>query len=141
MTGLAARETLFALATIAALVLTGCASASGAGMGLPPDNYKQIVREHVRTNFLDPYSIRDPEIAAPRPSGGPILVPAGLKEVWVVCFRANAKNSFGAYTGMRPTAMLIDAGRVVNALDNAAWEMWCNGSRYEPFPEVLKQTT
>jgi hypothetical protein len=126
--------------TIAALVLAGCASANVAGMGAPPSNYKQLVREHVRKNFLDPYSIRDPEIAAPQPSGGPILVPAGLKEVWVVCFRANAKN-FGAYTGVRPTAMLIDGGRVVNSLDNASWAMWCNGSSYEPFPEVLKEST
>src|SRR5438445_2115112 len=103
-----------------AFLVSGCASADLAAVDPPPANYRQLARYHILTNFLDPHSVRDAEIAPPRPSGGPVLISAGLKEVWVVCMRANARNSFGAYTGMHATAILIHGNQVVDAFDNAA---------------------
>ncbi len=126
------------VACAAALVAAGCASANLAAVDPPPPNYRQLAQQHVRENFFDPYSIRDAQIAAPRPSGGPILVSTGLTEVWVVSVRANAKNQMGAYTGQKATAIMMQGNRVVGSQNNAMWGGWCSGSQYEPFPEIMQ---
>jgi hypothetical protein len=106
------------------LILAGCATPAD-GTGPYPANYRQIVSEHVRATFFDPYSIRDAQIAAPKADGAPVLTPG-----WVVCMRANAKNRLGAYIGPRETAFIISGGRVVNTLEETG-HLFCAGSRYE----------
>lgn len=104
-----------------------------------PTNYRQIVRDYVRQTFKDPYSIRDAEIAQPI-TNGPVLVPplGPMTMVWVVCVRANAKNAFGAYTGLQQTAVVIHKHRAVNAWDEQHYSAHvCSASKYEPFPEIM----
>ena len=142
------------IATLAlSVALSGCAPTvdvtTGAigdyGAGPLPADYRKIVKEHVRNSFYDPYSIRDAQIAAPKMSSAPVLIPNSLgiggtfTHVWVVCLRANAKNRMGAYIGMTPTAVFITNNKVANTVGGAesgAAHMWCDGSAYEPFPEV-----
>lgn len=83
----------------------------------------------MRQVFIDPYSVRDAMIAAPKNGG------SGLYPGWVVCVRANAKNRLGAYTGQQVTAITIRGGRVVQTIEETGW-MFCQGVEYEPFPEL-----
>ena len=110
-----------------------------------PTAYRKIVQEHIRTTFFDPYNIRDAQIAAPKISSGLVHIPNALgiggtmSNVWVVCFRANAKNRTGAFTGISHTAVFISNNRVVNTVSGGvpdAGHFWCDGSAYEPFPDV-----
>jgi hypothetical protein len=59
---------------------------------------------------------------------------------YLVCFRANAKNSFGAYTGSRETGLIIAGGKVANSMQD--WGP-CIGPaaghealEYTPWPEL-----
>lgn len=123
-----------------ALALAGCqtdGAAVAAQAGPAPANYRQLAAEHVRTSFKDPYTIRDAEIAAPKPGSGPSLNADGFKTPWVICMRANAKNALGAYTGRKVTAIAVSDARVVNAWDDVqAAGYICQGVAYEPFPEI-----
>jgi hypothetical protein len=131
-------------AVVVVFGLAGCAggregttgSISGSQLGPAPDNYRKIVSDYVRANFKDPYSIRDAQIAAPVPSWGPVLVPGAFTPVWVVCLRANAKNSFGACTGVRDTAVLIHNGQSVSTWVDGNAQLACRSAKYESFPEI-----
>jgi hypothetical protein len=114
------------------------ASSSDAGEPLPA-NYRQIVAVHVRTTFLDPYSVRDASIAPPR--AGSLSRPdiIWVERGWIVCLRANAKNRMGGYTGLTTSAMLVRAGAVVTSHsgeDHYEVRTSCADARYEPFPEI-----
>ena len=129
---------------VTALALTGCAGtssgiATGSTANAYPATYRNLVQQYTKQAFFDPYSVRDAEIAEPKKSGGPILVPGPMfAEVWVVCVRANAKNRMGAYTGMTETAFLIYDNRVVNTLSNPSWSWFCSDAKYQPFPEITQ---
>ncbi|WP_025036107.1 hypothetical protein [Bradyrhizobium sp. DOA9] len=127
-----------------ALALAGCQtsgeatpSANAATAGAPPANYRQLAADYVKSSFKDPYSIRDAEIAPPKPGTGPSLNSDGFTTPWVVCLRANAKNSMGAYTGRKVTALALSNEKVVNAWDETQYSrMVCEGVAYTPFPEI-----
>ena len=79
-------------AIVAAAVLSGCAAQQqSAGIAEPdyPIDYQQQIIRNKANLFKDPDSIRDAAIASPTPS----------MMGWQVCMQANAKNSFGGYTG------------------------------------------
>jgi len=127
-----------------AVALAGCQSdgstataAATNEAGPPPANYRQIAASYVKTSFKDPYTIRDAEIAEPRPGRGPSLNADGFKTPWVICVKANAKNSMGAYTGRKTTALAVSNGAVVNTWDEDHYSgMVCEGAVYQPFPEI-----
>lgn len=129
-----------------AIALAGCQTDGGttasvasttADAGPPPANYRKIAADYVKATFKDPYSIRDAEIAAPKPGSGPSLNADGFKTPWVVCMRANAKNSMGAYTGRKISALAVSDNRVTNAWDETQYSRTvCEGVAYEPFPEI-----
>jgi hypothetical protein len=48
---------------------------------------------------------------------------------------ANAKNSFGAYTGIKPTAFVFRDG-VITASDAQYAGIACADATYEPFPDL-----
>lgn len=137
---------LWALVVCAVLAGPGCTGGPdtttgslGGDAGPAPENYRQIVRDYVRQTFKDPYSIRDAEIATPI-TNGPVLVPpmGPVAMVWVVCVRANAKNAFGAYTGLQQVAVVIHKGRAVNSWDEQHYSGHvCSGATYQPFPEIM----
>lgn len=127
-----------------AVALAGCqtdgggtVAAVGAPAAAPPANYRHLAAEHVKSSFKDPYTIRDAEIAAPKPGSGPSLNADGFTTPWVVCIRANAKNSMGAYTGRKFTAIAMSSDKVVNAWDGPdAAGYLCADAAYQPFPEI-----
>src|ERR1700761_5567679 len=83
----------------AAFVLSGCATAANQTAELPPPpaNYRALIVAKLKTTLKDPYSVRDSQISQPTPMW------AGLLRGGTgtgVCVRLNAKNSYGAYTGL-----------------------------------------
>lgn len=121
------------------LLMAGCQSASQqVSEEPPPANYRQVAAEYMRKTLFDPWSARDAQIAAPVKSAyGPSLNSDGLYTPWVVCVRMNAKNRFGAYTGLTATALAIKGTEVVNSWDKSVeTHFLCGRSPYEPFPEL-----
>ena len=108
---------LFAAGAVSMLIfLAACQSASqnvtSNRAGPFPENYADLVREHVRTTFFDPYSIRDASLS--KPELGRFMFSGG----WVVCLRANAKNRLGGYTGVSDTVFFVNQGRITDGGDD-----------------------
>lgn len=127
---------------LAALV-TACAGHTPQSSGpvasgdVPPANYREIVAGSVQDHFVDPYSIRDAEIAPPKRAMGPSLNTDGFTTPWVVCVRTNAKNRMGGYTGRQVMAFALSSTAVVNSWDEAHYSrMVCGNVVYQPFPEI-----
>ena len=100
--------------------------------GPAPANFRELTLEHLRNSLLDPYTVRDAEIAHPTLKPSWVL---GDPPGWVVCWRANAKNRMGGYTGITESRVLIRNGRVVSSDDGDA-PYYCGNAVYEPFPEL-----
>lgn len=144
-----------AAASAVAVALLGCAATPNENIGPRPTAYREIVRDYIRTSFVDPYSIRDAQITKPNKVGqltkkGTLTYETG----WAVCVRANAKNRMGGYTGIKSTVFLIRDGRVVESGDDTPvaltekgvltitpWHIreHCEGAEFEPFPEIEEQ--
>ena len=112
-----------------------------------PANYRALVAAHKADIFKDPDSVKDASVSAPKRASGPYLSPAGFLTPWIVCVRANAKNSFGGYTGKQLMAVLISKNSVVETKSGLhqgvdTGMMWCQDHQnYEPFPELTKKGT
>ena len=119
-----------------ATLLSACASApTPENAGAIPTNYRELARQHLRSNLLDPYSARDVQIAPPKI--GQVYVEGTLTHAtgWVVCYRANAKNRMGAYTGVKDAVLLIRENRVVTSnetTDHYDIRTNCADVKYEP---------
>ena len=85
--------------------------------GPAPANFRELTLEHLRNSLLDPYTVRDAEIAHPTLKPSWVL---GDPPGWVVCWRANAKKRMGGYTGITESRVLIRNGRVVSSDDGDA---------------------
>src|SRR5215467_8674056 len=82
--------------------------------GLYPTNYKEIVMKWLDTQLLDSSSARiewgeDPKPATLGPKDKPLYG-------YLVNFKVNARNRFGAYTGMQSHGALIHNGEVIKGL-------------------------
>src|SRR4029079_12361303 len=107
------------ISAILQMVLAGCAMQVEPPQEPPPANYRQIIAAHVRQTFLDPYSIRDANIAPPKPGWAFVGGSLGqYKTGWAICLRVNAKNRMGAYTGAKESIYVIQDGRVVASGQN-----------------------
>lgn len=119
------------LLVILLLVLTsGCAiTPNPEAMGPFPNDYKEIVMDHVLHTYFDPYSIRSASISYP--AQGHIVFQQG----WIVCLESNAKNKMGGYIGLQRTAYLLHEGSIVREAPNAPL---CNDSSvyYDKWPEL-----
>ena len=116
----------------AGLAVGGCQTAGGGNapaQTLPPDYKAQIVAG-AKEAFVDPYSIRDARIAAPKPGI------SFVGEIIHVCVRANAKNRMGGYTGQKDSVFNFRDGKLIQALDEKAAQYNCFNAVYEPFPEL-----
>lgn len=100
-----------------------------AEAGPRPVNYKATLRAYIRETFFDPYSLMDVAVSEPVP--GTML----LKNGWVVCFQANAKNRYGAYVGLKRTSFLFQGEDLVEAPDAEA--LACEGVPLQPWPGML----
>lgn len=100
-----------------AIAMGGCQTTAPRDPGPAPKDTKSVVREHVRTTFNDPYSLRDTEIGeaeANQIAGG-----------WLVCFRANGKNRMGAYIGLTTIVFQIRNDKVVDSEQGDGAERFC----------------
>jgi hypothetical protein len=79
-----------------------------------PTNYKEIVMKWLETQLLDAASARIEWKGEPKPAN------LGTKEEplygYAVYFKINARNRFGAYTGMQNHGALIRNGEVIKGL-------------------------
>jgi hypothetical protein len=79
-----------------------------------PTNYKEIVMKWLETQLVDAASARLEWNGEPKPAD------LGRKGEhlygYVVYFKVNARNRFGAYTGMQSHGALIRNGEVVKGL-------------------------
>ena len=88
--------------------------------------------------MFDPYTVRDAGIATPKLRSSFVMTDPG--EGWTVCFRANAKNRLGAYTGLSETVLLIRGDRVTASTEGPA-PYYCNDAKYDPFHEMEEKAT
>jgi hypothetical protein len=82
--------------------------------GSYPTNYKEIVMKWLDTQLIDAASARiewggDPKPANLGPKDKPLYG-------YLVNFKVNARNRFGAYTGMQSHGALIHNGEVIKGL-------------------------
>jgi hypothetical protein len=79
-----------------------------------PPNYKEIVMKWLDTQLIDAGSARIEWDGDPKPAT------LGTKEKplygYLVNFKVNARNRFGAYTGMQSHGALIRNGEVIKGL-------------------------
>jgi hypothetical protein len=110
-----------------------------AEIGPPPANYRAAVKEHIKTNFFDPYSLRDVEISEPVAVS---MVFDGVTPIphsgWMVCLKANGKNRFGGYIGLQLTGYLFQGGAITTSTPSAPAgtlsqvSQHCAGARWAP---------
>ena len=90
------------------------ASADVARYGPYPANYKEIVTKWLATQLIDAGSARIEWSGDPKPAD------LGQKDEhlygWLVNFKVNARNRFGAYTGKQSHGALIRNGEVIKGL-------------------------
>jgi hypothetical protein len=113
-----------------------------SGIGQRPLEYRAIVRDYLRKTLFDPYTVRDAQISRPKPGDLYLEGTLGIHEPgWLVCFRSNAKNRMGAYTGLSDMALIIRDGRVLASASDPTHSNYmikkdCSQEKYEPFPEI-----
>jgi hypothetical protein len=126
-------------APIAVLILMpSCApTPTASNVGAFPARYREIARDYLRSTLLDPYSARDFQIAT-EPKSAQIHVAGTLTHEtgWAVCYRGNAKNRMGAYTGVKEGVLLVRGDRVVASNEDPTHydvRTNCRDTKYEPF--------
>lgn len=89
-------------------------SADAERYGTYPTNYKEIVMKWLDTQLLDAASARIEWNGDPKPAN----LGTNDKPVYgyLVNFKVNARNRFGAYTGMQSHGALIHNGEVVKGM-------------------------
>jgi hypothetical protein len=94
---------------VLSVALAGCATGSrpSGEVGPFPSNYRELVAQHIRAEFLDPSSLQDVWIAPP------YRARLMFTDGWMVCVRVNAKNAMGGYTGQQGYGYLIVNGVIV----------------------------
>jgi len=97
---------------LVALTLAGCSSTlqDQESYGPPPSNYRQMARDYLKRTLLDPYSVRDAEIAAPVVKHSFHLIDP--LPGWTICVRYNAKNRMGGYVGLTENVLLVRNNRI-----------------------------
>jgi hypothetical protein len=120
----------------ASLMLSGCETTTNTPENtvmvtqIPKDYRAQAVAYFKRT-LKDPYSVRDAQITEPA------VIFVGLVnggKAPGVCVQMNAKNSFGAYTGMETFAVAFRNGQLLGV--GAPVFDTCTNARWLPFPEL-----
>lgn len=117
------------------LVLTGCKSESipikaHEAETQPPLAYKESVLNHIKRTYFDPYSIRSALISEPI-----AYYRVGFGHVWFVCYKLNAKNRYGAYTGLKQSTCSFDGNMLKNCREDSS-DFNCGQAKYQPFPEA-----
>ena len=116
--------------------LAGCTTAPAGAVKQPlPANAKALLAQTVRTSLKDPYSIREPSYVIVEEKGS-----------HYACVQLNAKNSFGAYTGMSRIfyywsgrGWVVNSGKmgVESFMDSNGMRVATCPEATRPFPELL----
>jgi hypothetical protein len=114
-----------ALFSIAAIALSGCASGpptapnggalSDSDYGEPPNNVDDLIAAYLRDKLKDPYSAQIERVAGPGRTYQKASLLGPSTYGWGICFRVNAKNSFGGYTGFRTHVIVFRNGSIVRS--------------------------
>ncbi len=115
----------FLMVLAAVLALIGCRNTPSdpalQTAGPAPSDPEASVQLWMASNLKDPYSVKDFRISEPR--RGSIwtgTLNQGAVPTWYVCTVFNAKNSFGAYGGLKIYAMFIRNDFVVMSLQDTS---------------------
>ena len=119
-------------------MLTACATKDSAEIqrlaGPYPDNYRQISLQHLKKTLIDPYSVRDAEIAAPMARYSWVMTDPSPG--WVVNWRGNAKNRMAGYTGISESRIFIRNGKALYSDSNGFAPYYAKGATYSAWPEL-----
>ena len=98
-------QMLRGLVVLATVLIGGCFSAPSPNTDdetLSRDTAETLVKSYIKEHFNDPYSVRDLEIGTPKRTFNLF----GKDEPWwLIPFKRNSKNAFGAYTGKKWRAL------------------------------------
>jgi hypothetical protein len=83
--------------------------------GLAPTNYQEIITNWLQTVLIDAPSAQIEWISGPKPGSMPEKKNGNPLFGYLVEFRLNSRNRFGAYTGMQRKTVLIHDGQVIKA--------------------------
>jgi hypothetical protein len=123
-----------------ALVAILCAAPSMAQSVLSLADAREIIIAQRSRLWKDPYSIRDGRISAPHTCPSHALLTQRDKSGLVcVCVEANAKNSYGGYTGLQKTRLLFRGREIVDMhgpLFTGAKATPDGCGSFQPFPEI-----
>ncbi|MBB5047858.1 hypothetical protein HNR60_002615 [Rhodopseudomonas rhenobacensis] len=127
-------------ATLLLLVVTlgGCAGPGnmtftddrGTGNQPFPANYRSELLAFFRTYLTNPVGVRDAMMAEP------VQRSVAGRQRYVSCLRFNARQSDGAYIGVRERAVVYVDARLDRVLEEPGDA--CAGVNYLPFPELEK---
>ncbi|MFL6589748.1 MAG: hypothetical protein ACJ8M4_06205 [Chthoniobacterales bacterium] len=81
--------------------------------GSYPTNYQEIITNWLQTALVDAASAQIEWISGPKPGTLPEKKNGDPLFGYLVEFRLNSRNRFGAYTGMQRKTVLIHDGQVV----------------------------
>lgn len=117
---------------VAAIFLLGGCATPGPGDTVAPIGEaptaaaaEKAVLDRLRVTLKDPDSMKQFRV-----TGGPIpftwyrglLFGGGYDQAWLVCFEYNAKNSYGAYTGLASDGVALrGAGEFAYAITDVNW--------------------
>ena len=121
-----------AILSISAVLLAGCATREQGPPPLTLADAKAIVVSSRAAYWKDPESIREAAIGQPYSCIGG-LVHVARPPSACVCVMANAKNSSGGYTGLKPSVVLIAGGSVIDVISPRSQDE-CDSM--VPFPEL-----
>lgn len=108
------------LPVLLTLLISACSTAV-KDPGPPPVNYRAAIEEQMRVTLKDPYSVRDFRLGRPQKMSKWVGIAfGGNSYYWGVCAEYNAKNSYGAYVGLRRYIFKFSGENVVNS-----WQEYC----------------
>lgn len=115
-------------ALLGAALLSGCATMqqppAAAGPKPSLDEAQEVIAAYLQETLKDPYTVKDfAVIDGPRHACW-----RGTQAGWIVQYRYNARNSYGAYTGLKNhiAALRDDRGLyMVRNLGNARLDYTC----------------
>jgi hypothetical protein len=98
-----------------------------------PENYRQISLQHLKKTLIDPYSVRDAEIAPPVARYSWVMTDPGPG--WIVNWRGNGKNRMGGYTGITESRIFIRDGKALYS-DSGPAPYYATSAPYSAWPEL-----
>jgi hypothetical protein len=80
-----------------------------------PANYQEIINKWLQTVLVDGASAQVEWVSGPKPGTMPEKKNGNALFGYLVEFKLNSRNRFGAYTGMQRKTVLIHNGEVIKA--------------------------